>query len=204
MKSIRTLIYCPVIHTTEDLGKMGEPLRKAGLENLGAAGLERKDRMVRQIWTLIESYIERLEISFDKLRLYQDGLPVCGREYDIVKHMARAGSRNHQILIRLMDKGAMLTGTEDPALLLAEYEWIKQSIHPPLDSVEKSSSHTRDRAKMLLKQRDQFIAVRINQTLEPGEYGILFIGMLHRVDPLLDPDIRIICPNLTLKRAKGV
>jgi hypothetical protein len=46
----------------------------------------------------------------------------------------------------------------------------------------------------LLKRRDQFIGRRISQTLLPGETGLLFVGMLHAVEPWLDPDIQALRP----------
>jgi hypothetical protein len=46
----------------------------------------------------------------------------------------------------------------------------------------------------LLKERDRHIAQRINTTLGAGETGILFLGMLHNLEGLLDQDIRVIYP----------
>ena len=47
---------------------------------------------------------------------------------------------------------------------------------------------------ILLKRRDQFIADRINDTLGPGETGILFLGMLHSLGHLLDEQIKVVYP----------
>jgi late competence protein required for DNA uptake (superfamily II DNA/RNA helicase) len=46
----------------------------------------------------------------------------------------------------------------------------------------------------LLKKRDQYIAERINNTLGAGETGILFLGMLHSLENLLDNDILVTYP----------
>ena len=46
----------------------------------------------------------------------------------------------------------------------------------------------------LLQRRDQFIGRRISQTLLAGETGLLFVGMLHSVEPWLDQDIQVIRP----------
>ncbi|MEK7220546.1 MAG: hypothetical protein AAB253_05060, partial [candidate division NC10 bacterium] len=43
----------------------------------------------------------------------------------------------------------------------------------------------------LLRQRDEFIGRRIDETLKEGEVGILFIGLMHRVDRFLAPDIEV-------------
>jgi hypothetical protein len=46
----------------------------------------------------------------------------------------------------------------------------------------------------LLKKRDRYIAGRINTTLGKGETGILFLGMFHSLQGLLDRNIRVIYP----------
>ncbi len=42
----------------------------------------------------------------------------------------------------------------------------------------------------LIDARDGYIARRIDETLKPGEAGLLFIGMLHHVDKMLNADIK--------------
>src|SRR5262249_55932565 len=59
-----------------------------------------------------------------KARLYQDGLPACGLEEKIVRDLAMQGVPNYRILLKLMERGATLEGTEDPDLLRTEYELI--------------------------------------------------------------------------------
>jgi hypothetical protein len=45
--------------------------------------------------------------------------------------------------------------------------------------------------KTLLRQRDEYIAQRIDQSLDESETGILFIGAYHHVKPRLPRDIYI-------------
>ena len=45
--------------------------------------------------------------------------------------------------------------------------------------------------KTLLRQRDEYIAQRIDQGLQEGETGILFIGAYHNVKARLARDIKI-------------
>ena len=45
------------------------------------------------------------------------------------------------------------------------------------------------RSKDILRERDRYIAGRIADTLEPGETGLVFLGMLHRLRGLLPRDI---------------
>jgi hypothetical protein len=49
-------------------------------------------------------------------------------------------------------------------------------------------------ADALIRKRDQYIADRIEQTLQIGETGILFLGMLHALENQLHKDIRVIYP----------
>ena len=128
MAHSRTLIYLPIVHTQADMGALKESVARATLEKMGRAGLARKTAAIDKIWTEIEAAIDALALSFDRVRLYQDGLPVCGREAEIVTELAQAGSRNHQLLLRLMAQGAVLMGTESGDLLVQEYQLARQSL----------------------------------------------------------------------------
>jgi hypothetical protein len=191
----KKLIYVPIIHTEADMGRLSGPVRKAALQKLGIRGIKKKVDLIDKIWTVIEKTVEGLDLSFEKVRLYQDGLPVCGNESGIVTDLAASGSRNHRLLMRLMDKGALIMGTESPELLLEEYELTKKILTAGgnLKSM-KIEAHQKPVSDSLLKRRDQFIADRINDTLCPGETGILFLGMLHSLRPLLDDQIKVIYP----------
>jgi hypothetical protein len=192
--SSRTLIYLPIIHTQADMGALQESVAAATIAKLGRAGLARKTGVIDRVWTEIEAVIAALKLPFDRVRLYQDGLPVCGREAEIVTELAKADSRNHQLLLRLMAQGASLMGTESADLLVQEYQAAKQSltVHPPRSAGVAASR--RAASDSLLKRRDQFIAQRINDTLKPGETGILFLGMLHALERYLQPDIKVVYP----------
>jgi hypothetical protein len=90
----------------------------------------------------------------------------------------------------LIKKGATLVGTESPDLLLVEYDLAMKTVKGATSSAE----NLKVQGEEILKKRDGFIAKRINETLEPGEIGILFIGSLHNVIPLLDPDFETLAP----------
>lgn len=192
--SSRTLIHLPIIHTQADMGALQESVAAATIKKMGRAGLARKASAIHRVWDEIEAAIAALDLPFDRVRLYQDGLPVCGREAEIVTELAQAGSRNHQLLLRLMAQGAMLMGTESADLLVQEYQAAKQSltVRPPRSAGVAASRRAAN--DTLLQRRDQFIAQRINDTLKPGETGILFLGMLHTLERHLQPDIKVIEP----------
>ena len=190
----RTLIYLPIVHTQADMGALKESVARATLEKMGRAGLARKTAAIDQIWTEIEAAIDALALSFDRVRLYQDGLPVCGREAEIVTELAQAGSRNHQLLLRLMAQGAVLMGTESGDLLVQEYQLAKQSLTARPPRAAGVAAPRRALSEALLQRRDQFMAQRINDTLKPGETGILFLGMLHSLERYLHQDVKVIYP----------
>ncbi len=191
----RTLIYLPIIHTQSDLGALGESIRRIGLRKVGKQSMQRKIELINRVWTEIENAIDRLDLSYESVRLYQDGLPVCGREVEIVSELASAGGRNHQLLMRLMDKGATLMGTESPELLIVEYERAKQITDTEnILKKDRGKALQKRSGDQLLKKRDRYIAGRINTTLGKGETGLLFLGMLHSLQGLLDRDIRVIYP----------
>jgi hypothetical protein len=177
------------------MGAMREALRRVTIEKLGEEGWRRQRKAVEEMWVAIEKAIEAIPFSYEKVRLYQDGLPVCGRESQIVKELAEVGSRNHRLLLRLMKKGATIMGTESSELLVEEYELVKQMLAAPnARKMVSAGSLPRALGDALLKKRDRFIADRINATLEGGETGILFLGMLHLLRGLLSKEIRVIYP----------
>ncbi|MFU2207280.1 hypothetical protein [Solidesulfovibrio sp. C21] len=192
----RRLIYFPIVHTLADMGGLGKTVLQKNLQKFGLKVLIDKYKSIESIWSYTEQVAEVLPLEWGKVRLYQDGLPVCGREREIVTDLAQAGSRNHQLLLRLIHKGATLMGTESAELLLLEYQIARQALAPegtvPLS--QKSPATQSRGADPLLEHRDQFIAKRINETLLPGEVGILFLGMLHSLEGLLDQDIGVEFP----------
>jgi hypothetical protein len=91
-----------------------------------------------------------------------------------------------------MARGATLAGTEAPDLLLEEYNLAQQCLLVKDSSgISKQGPHGAERSSQLLDRRDRYIAARINQTLQPGETGLVFLGMLHSLEGRLAPDIQL-------------
>ncbi len=190
----RKLIYFPIMHTQADMGALEKTVNRVTLEKLGRAGFSRKLAVIEQLWNDIEGSIEGLDLCFNRVRLYQDGLAVCGREAEIVAELARKGSRNHQLLVRLMARGATLMGTESGDLLRQEYQLAQQTMTGRQPRSAGVAARRRALGASLLEQRDRFMAQQINDTLKAGETGILFLGMLHSLERYLLPDIKVIYP----------
>lgn len=188
----RILFYFPVIHTIEDLGGLGASVQKARITTSGRMAAHRAAASIAKLWDEIERVASQMHVTPGRVRVYQDGLPVCDHVAEIVADLAAAGSRNHRLLQKLGERGAVLMGTESPELLVEEYQLAGAMLSAgvPAGTREKGNS-LRD---ILLENRDRFIASRINATLLPGETGILFIGMLHCVGVHLSKDIEIQYP----------
>jgi hypothetical protein len=193
----RLLVYFPIIHTEADMGALGESMQRLTVGRWGRRSYARSVQRIEELWSEIERAIAGLKLNRQGARVYQDGLPECGRELEIVAELARAGSRNHKLLLQLQQRGAVIMGTESADLLMAEYEFVKETLaarsHREATRMEARQKAARD---ALLSKRDGYIAARINSTLASGETGLLFLGALHAVAPLLEPDIRVVYPLL--------
>ena len=200
---MRTLIYIPIIHTQADMGALAGAIRRLSIEKLGHREWERSVKAIDQLWTGIRETIEKLDLPYAQVRLYQDGLPNCGREVQIVTDLANAGSPNHQLLFFLMGKGATLMGTESADLLLEEYQLVQQVLSAQgHGEAERVQARQESLSNSLLERRDRYISERINETLREGETGILFLGMLHSLEEKIAKDIQVQYPILHLAHPK--
>jgi hypothetical protein len=189
---LRTLIYAPIVHSEADLGSVGGEVRQRFQDAFGRAAWEKRFSSVEAMWEGLGRKLLALPLEWPRTRLYQDGLPVCGREAEIVRDLARQGSRNHQLVLDLVSRGAILTGTESAPLIVAEYRRVQKLIEAArMEASDAVALELRAEGERLLRERDAFIAARIDSTLLEGETGVLFIGLLHRVDELLGEGIEV-------------
>ncbi|MBI5524890.1 MAG: hypothetical protein HY897_01005 [Deltaproteobacteria bacterium] len=209
---MRALIYAPIVHSEVDMGSMAGEVRRQFQEVFGPEEWKRRFASVEAMWEGLRAKLLALPILWQRVRLYQDGLPICGREREIVVELAAKGSRNHLLLGELMESGAALMGTEDPQLMLVEYRRIQKLVQAAHDRAPDSVvAELKREGESLLERRDAFIARRIDGTLSDGETGILFLGLLHRVDELLEDkfEVRHMIHNLPFgtdpwRKLKGV
>lgn len=188
----RRLIWVPVVHGQADLGSLGDTVRRAYLRRFGKGTWDQHIRTVDELWAGIREGMAGLGLDYARMRLYQDGLPCCGREAEIVRDLAEAGSQNHQLLLELMDKGAELMGTESPELLVEEYQILRQSMLSQESAKPRGlARRQKELSAALLERRDRFVAERIDRTLAAGETGLLFLGMLHSVETHLPATIEV-------------
>lgn len=188
----RQLIYIPILHTQYDMGSLAAAAKGAYIEKLGKRLWQHHIQAIDEMWSGIKQRISRLKLPYKKVYIYQDGLPVCGKEQAIIDALAKQGSPNHLIVQWLVRRGATVVGTEDPQLLIQEYSYVKRILGTRNDRERKELVAEYEKvAPELLKKRDYYIRDRINKTLLQGGIGLLFLGLLHRVDELLPVDIQV-------------
>ena len=188
---MRRLIYIPIIHGEIDMGSLADRLKEEYIAKFGADKWREYLNVTDELWNEIRMRLERLNLDYKKVKLFQDGLPKSGKEMDIVRELGEKGSANYKLLLNLIEKGAQLIGTEDPQLLIREYNHVKDIVKETgvADGSERLEKY-REIGALLLSERDGYIAGRINESLEQGETGILFIGIAHKVDKRLPEDIK--------------
>ena len=172
------------------MGSLAEGLAAAIIDRLGRRHWDQYLALLDGFWQTVRAELEGLGLDCQQVDLYQDGLPVCGQERQIVEKAAAGGSENHQLLLDLAARGASLIGTEDPTLLLDEYRDVKTALEdrprPPCSPEQTGETSRHGRT---LSKRDAYIGRRIDESLRPGRTGILFLGMMHHVEPFLPTDI---------------
>ncbi len=189
---MKKLYLIPIIHTSADMGSLGPTLDKRASAKLRPELWQKHKGIVADFWDSISRFTDSLNVS--GFRVYQDGLVTDGIEgLRIIREGISQGSRNYDIVGKLLERGAVLMKTEDISL-------VKQEYHHIMKMTGSKSLKERGAAVLsyklvkdkLLKQRDDFIAKRIEESLGEGETGILFIGAYHNIIPNLPADIKVV------------
>ncbi|MDP2277389.1 MAG: hypothetical protein Q8K51_04110 [Nitrospirota bacterium] len=188
---MRTILYVPVIHTSADLGSLAKDVTKRGITELGEEVWKEHIKRVEGFWDVISHYFDSMDVS--GMKIYQDGM-VADSEVGqkIVEEGIKSGSKNYEIISKLLQKGAILVKTEDFKLVKEERDRLlamtrSKSITLKLIALIK---YKLVKNRLLIK-RDKFIANRIDETLNQGETGIIFIGAYHNIKKRLPKDIQI-------------
>jgi hypothetical protein len=188
---MKTLIYVPIIHTSADLGSLAKDVAARGIVDLGAELWEEHIRTVEGFWDAISEYFDSMNVS--GMKIYQDGMVAEGEIGEkIVEEGRKSGSKNFELLSRLLKKGAFLVKTEDFNLVREERDRLLCITRAKTISQKISAFIKYKLTKnQLLNKRDKFIRERIDETLNHGEKGIVFIGAYHDIKKRLPKDIQI-------------
>ena len=183
---MRKLIVVPIVHSQIDMGSAKEKLVEITKKALGPAEFERHQTMIKVFWENLDKKLEGSNLEWRKTKIYQEGLPTTDEELinKIIEEAADRGSVNYMLIRKLINKGAMIEGTEDSTLLTEAWDIIQKATKG-----EMNSSYLEKRMDEIEPKRDKFIAEQINKTLKEGETGLLFLGAHHRINTLLDTDI---------------
>jgi len=192
---MRKLLIVPIFHTNTDMGSFKERVDKIGEKKFGEIEWRVHKEKIEKFWEELDRMVEKRvkNIDIGKLKIYQDSQVVNGPiGTKIVKEIAEKGSRNHQLILKLINKGAVLMKTESFEALKEEYFLIKAMITAknPIDAEQAAIAYEKRKGD-LLRKRDKYIARNIDKTLKEGETGILFIGGAHRVEDELPSSISV-------------
>jgi hypothetical protein len=189
---VKKLYLVPIIHMSADMGSLASALSEYATAKLGQKMWQKHKEIVSGFWNSIARFFDSMNVN--GFKIYQDGLVANGEEgLMIVRQGVKEGSRNYEIILGLVQRGAIIVRTEDITLAKKEYSFITKMAQAR--SLRQRATVTLryklDREK-ILRQRDNFIATRIKETLKEGETGILFIGAYHDVVARLASDISVI------------
>ena len=187
---MRKLFLVPIIHMSADMGSVASTLDDTANAKLTPELWQKHREIVSIFWDSIGRFLDSLNVK--DFKVYQDGMIADGEEgRRIIREGISQGSKNYEIIGRLLERGAVLVKTEALSLVKQEYTYItKMTRSKSLKEREVAALRYKLARGKLLKQRDEFIAGRINETLAEGETGILFIGAYHDVIHRLDSDIK--------------
>lgn len=188
---MRTLIYIPVIHTSADLGSLAGDVTKRGIADLGEEVWKEHIKTVEGLWGAISHYFDSIDVS--GMKIYQDGMVAEGEVgQKIVEEGLNLASKNYQLVSKLLKRGAILVKTEVFKLVKKERDRLL-AITQAKTITQKIIAFIRYKLvkKRLLSKRDNYIAKRIDETLNNGATGIIFIGAYHNIKERLPKDIQI-------------
>ncbi|MBI3974699.1 MAG: hypothetical protein HY332_25770 [Chloroflexi bacterium] len=181
---MRRLLLLPVIHQPADLGTIATGMVDRSMALTSPTRWARHERTVQRFWEAATAFLDQLDAA--RLQLYQDGLPAGGEAgRRVVAEAARRGSHNYRLIQTLLDRGAELCQTEDPALLLREY----QLLHQLMDGATLPAAEAQPARAALLAARDEAMAERIVTSLQEGRIGLLLVGADHDVAAYLPADV---------------
>ncbi|WP_295453470.1 hypothetical protein [uncultured Thiodictyon sp.] len=189
MKENRRLIYVPILHAQEDAGRTDSILSN---KKIRRGQVAKGVSAVEEMWKGIAAKIGELNISWEHTRIYHDGMPVCSNEVVLARRLAESGSPDLSFICKLIESGAILEGTEDMDLLIQEYDLLNKLLMNNVGADQAASNaEYQSRSRGLLALRDQFILNRIGSTLQPGELPLVFMGVMHRLDKMLENDFAV-------------
>lgn len=181
-----TLYYVPIIHSLEDYASLGPAIKKAFVRQVGETAFAQLQKDINEYWEVVAERVERMIPDARDIIIYQDSFPAGSRE-KILAHFGHQctgnpKSPNFRLVQKMLDKGAVLEGTEDMNLVIEQAQLYQRAAAAvSAEEQEKMLAAEAARSREITRLRDVFIAKRIHDTLPESGKGILFIGRNHDV-----------------------
>lgn len=189
----RRLLIIPIIHSEQEMGTLAGDIGRVFDETFGTERRNQHRRQVDEFWDWLFSIVRTIADVVDPrtIQIYQDGMPAGGQLGEqLIREGAESGIRNHILVDELIQSGATLMQTEDPALLKQEYEILTTIFRAASgDERERYADQYKHRLYELTDERDRAIARQIDRSLTTGTLGILFIGATHQVHKYVPQDV---------------
>jgi hypothetical protein len=186
------LYLVPILHMSADMGSLASALDETAKAEFGQEVWQKHKGAVSSFWDSIGQFFDATDVK--DFKIYQDGMVANGADgLRIIREGISQGSKNYEIIGKLLQRGAVLVKTEDLVLVKQEYAYIAKIAHSKsLKEKEVWALRYKVAQSRLLRQRDDFIAKRIEVTLGEGDTGILFIGAYHDILSRLPDDIQVV------------
>lgn len=200
---VKKLLIIPIIHSEKEMGSLKSDISEIIDRKFGKEKRDQHRKDVALFWENLRTIVNDILDCVDApaIKIYQDGIPIGGEiGVKLIAMGAKDGIPNHQIVVSMIERGAVLEKTENPALLKEEFEIVKAIVNAKTDPERESLSEKyKKRLYELTIERDRYIAERIGESLKDGMYGILFIGATHDVVHHISPDIEVFVCNFVKK-----
>ena len=150
------------------------------------------DERRREFWSYVEERISALGSRLKKIYLTSVGVPPRKQ----LEMLRITDPQMYEVVLRGVEQGAELVDAENPELVLETISWMQQLQHS-LSASESDKAKLETVGQFLaesMRERDDYLARRIAQTLGDGEVGLLILDDSRNVS--LPGDIRVIttCP----------
>ena len=147
--------------------------------------------IVNKYWDQIQEHVTNLEMKLGEVKkVFHELVPVGGTEGTNAIEGLNTGS--FQITKSRLDKGAELQPIEDGDLLTELMDWSR-CLATGLQN-QKIFTKVYEFYMEAWKKRNEHIGKRIDETLQDGEAGILFIGEGHSVQFPSDVQVLYVAP----------
>jgi hypothetical protein len=188
---VRKLYLVPIIHIGADMGSVASVLDERAAAGLGRELWQKHKEVASGLWNSIAQFFDSVDVN--GFKVYQDGLVADSADgLRLIREGISQGSKNYEIVGKLLRRGAVLVKTEDLGLVKQEHAYITRiASSKSLKDREAAALSYKLVQNKLLRQRDDFITRRIKETLSEGETGILFIGASHEILSRLPTDIQV-------------